>query len=83
MMINFFQLPRDMDQDKNSGGNCAQQGMGYSGGWWYKNCMNTHPTGTLSTTKTSGWKYVVYYHGGDRGVGTYSNAEAELLLVPN
>ena len=82
MMINYFQLPRDTDQDKNSGGNCAQ-GMGYSGGWWYKNCMNTHPAGTSSTTKTSGWKYVVYYYGGDRGAGTYSYAEAEFLLVPN
>ena len=44
--------------------------------------MNALPTGLSSPTMQNGWKYVVYYHGGDRGAGTNSWAEAEYLLVP-
>ena len=72
------QLPRDMDQD-NYSGNCAKR---YTGGWWYNSCMAAHPTGRSTTTKTNGFKYVVYWHGGERGESRYSFEEAELLLVP-
>ena len=68
-----------MDQDKSSA-NCAHM---RTGGWWYNSCMYAHPTGTSSTTKTNGWKYVTYRHGGERGRdGADSFAEAELVLVP-
>jgi len=54
---------RDRDQD-GYGRNCASE---YSGGWWYNNCMNAHPTGLSSPTKISDTKYIYYYHGGVRG----------------
>ena len=67
-----------MDQDKHIKLNCAER---FTGGWWYNSCYDAHPTGTSTTTKTSGWEYVTYYYGGERGDGWESFEEAELLLV--
>jgi len=71
---------KDRDQDGYSGTHCAKK---YTGGFWYKNCADAHPTGLSSATKKNGHKYVIYYHGGDRGNGYDSWSEAEYLLVPN
>ena len=83
----LLQLPRDMDQDKHIKHNCAER---FTGGWWYNSCYDAHPTGTSTTTKTRGYKYVKYYCGGERGTCGDSSEEgcadsfeeAELLLVP-
>ena len=68
-----------MDQDKRFSFNCAEY---FTGGWWYKACHLAHLTGTSTTTKTSGHKYVIYVNGGERGNSADSFEEAELLLVP-
>ena len=77
----LLQLPRDMDQDKDSSYNCAEQ---FTGGWWYNRaaCMFAHPTGKSRPTQASGWEYMMYYFGGERGESDASFEEAEFLLVP-
>ena len=74
-------LPRDRDQDGDSGRHCAKE---FTGGFWYKNCHRAHPTGLSSATKKNDDdKYVNYVHGGERGTSWDSWSEAEYLLVPN
>ena len=74
-------FPRDRDQDSSSGNHCAQL---YTGGWWYNQCYQMHPTGQHTATKTTlGSKQIVYYHGKARGNTETSWAEAEFLLLPN
>ena len=72
---------RDQDSSTSSPGHCAEF---FTGGWWYKNCYNMHPTGQHTTTKStiSGQKQIVYHHGGARGNTHNSWAEAEFLLLP-
>jgi len=75
--MKFSTKDRDQDQNSNS---CAES---WTGGFWYENCYDAHPTGLSSATKKNGFKYVTYKHGGERGDGWDSWSEAEYLLVPN
>ena len=56
-----------------------------TGGWWYKQCANSHLTGLHTETRSriGGAKQIYYYYGGERGRSWDSWSEAEMLLLPN
>ena len=71
-------LHRDRDNDKK-GGHCAQE---YGGGWWYNRCYDARLTGEVHKTQTTNSRGIHYYYGGERGDGSNTWKEAEMLLVP-
>jgi len=71
---------KDRDQDEAGSFHCPKE---LTGGFWYRDCYDAHPTGLSSAIKKNGSKYVTYKHGGERGDGFDSWSEAEYLLVPN
>ena len=58
-------LPRDKDQDRKNGKNCAEL---YTGGGWYNKCGRAHLTGqhTKTRSRKDANKQIYYHQGGDR-----------------
>ncbi len=57
---------RDMDQDTDGFGNCAEQ---WRGGWWYNRCYEANINGLNYNSPTTTPKGITWQHGGARGDG--------------